>query len=76
MNTEEFLEKLTDILQKDETCTINDMLNDYEEWDSLSKISIIAFYDKEFNQKVSLEDIENAQSIQDLINLAGDNLDV
>lgn len=76
MNTEEFLEKLTDILQKEETCTINDMLNDYEEWDSLSKISIIAFYDKEFNQKVSLEDIENAQSIQDLINLAGDNLDV
>ncbi len=76
MNKEEFLEKLTDILQKEETCTINDMLNDYEEWDSLSKISIIAFFDKEFNQKINFEDIENAQSIQDLINLAGEHLDV
>jgi len=43
MTKEDFLVELEDILQREEPCNIEDMLEDYEEWDSLSKMALMAF---------------------------------
>lgn len=71
MNKADFLVELEDILQREDPCNINDNLDDYEEWDSLSKMSVMAYYDKNFGIKLSLSDLKNVTTVADLIALAG-----
>lgn len=74
MKTEEFLVELEDVLQREEACNIEDNLEDYEEWDSLSKMAVMAFYNKQFGIKISLNDLKDLKTVGDLIKLAGDNI--
>lgn len=74
MNKADFLVELEDILQRDDSCNINDNLDDYEEWDSLSKMAVMAYYDKNFGVKLSLSDFKNLSTVADLIALAGDKI--
>ena len=53
MNKEQFLTELQDVLQRDDPVLENDVLADYDEWDSLSKMAIMAFFDKDFGVKIS-----------------------
>lgn len=74
MKKEDFLVELEDILQREEPCEISDNLEDYEEWDSLSKMSIVAYYDKNFDVQLSLTDFKNLKTVADLIALVGDKI--
>ncbi len=74
MNKSDFLIELEDILQREEPCAENDNLEDYEEWDSLSKMAVMAYYDKNFNVKLSLNDLKNVSTVSDLIKLAGNGV--
>ena len=74
MNKAEFLTELEDILQREEPCRENDNLNDYDEWDSLSKMAVMAFYNKNFGIKITLNELKNFNTVADLIKLAGDNI--
>lgn len=74
MTKSEFLTELEDVLQREDPCNADDMLDDYNEWDSLSKMAVMAFYSKEFNIKVTLNDLKNLNTVNDLIKLAGDNI--
>ena len=74
MNKADFLVELEDILQREEPCAETDILADYEEWDSLSKMAIMAFYNKEFGIKIALNELKDLETVADLIKLAGDNI--
>ncbi len=74
MNKADFLTELEDILQREEPCRENDNLNDYDEWDSLSKMAVMAFYNKNFGIKITLNELKNFNTVADLIKLAGDNI--
>lgn len=74
MKKTEFLETLEEILQREEPCNETDILDDYEEWDSLSQMAIMAYYKKNFGISVTLNDLNNLKSVSDLIKLAGDNI--
>ena len=74
MNKSDFLVELEDILQREDPCNINDNLDDYEEWDSLSKMAVMAYYDKNFGVKLSLSDLKNLSTVADLVALAGDKI--
>lgn len=74
MKKEEFLVELEDVLQREESCHETDDLNSYEEWDSLSKMAIMAYYDKNFGVKLTLKDLKEINTVTDLINLAGDKI--
>ena len=74
MNTADFLVELEDILQREEPCKVNDNLDDYEEWDSLSKMSIMAYYSKNFDTQLSLNSFKDIHTVSDLIKLAGDKI--
>lgn len=74
MNKAEFLVELEDILQREEPCKETDNLNSYEEWDSLSKMAIMAYYDKNFGVKLTLKDLKEVNTVTDLIKLAGDKI--
>lgn len=74
MNKADFLVELEDILQREEACNENDVLDTYDEWDSLSKMAVMAFYNKNFGIKMSLNDLKDLKTVEDLIKLAGDNI--
>ena len=74
MNKDEFLAELQDVLQREDDCHIDDKLDDYEEWDSLSKMAVMAFYNKNFSIKISLDELSNLKTVSDLIKLAGDKI--
>ncbi len=74
MNKADFLVELEDILQREEPVNENDNLEDYDEWDSLSKMAVMAYYDKNFKVKIGLNQLGEIKTVSDLIKLAGENV--
>lgn len=74
MKRSDFLVELEDILQREEPCNENDSLDQYEEWDSLSKMAVMAFYNKNFGISISLKDLATLSTVSDLIKLAEGNI--
>lgn len=74
MRKDIFLKELKDILQRKEPCHENDRLDSYEEWDSLSIMSVMAFFDRQFGLKISLDDFNSFSTVNDLILFAGDHI--
>jgi len=71
MNKEDFLEKIADILQTDNQISYDTILEDLEEWDSLSKIATIAFMSQNFNITLTFSDFNQIKQIKDLATKAG-----
>ncbi len=59
---DKFIEELADILEEDEL-NDDDVLEDFEEWDSLSILSIIALVGKMFNKTISVNDVKAAKTV-------------
>ena len=60
----ELLEKLAEILEVEEL-DVNKKFTDYEEWDSLCSLSIIAMLDSDYNMTMKNKDILEFNSIKD-----------
>ena len=69
MTEELFLEKMADILDAEDDVTMDDVLADIEEWDSLSVVSYVAMANTSCGKKVNVKDVRDAVTIQDLYNL-------
>lgn len=65
---ETFLVKLADILEVDKV-NMNDVFVDYEEWDSLTSLSIIATIDTHFNVNITAEELLSASTVEGLVQL-------
>jgi len=65
---DEFLIKLTDILEV-EKVEMDNVLADFEEWDSLTSLSIIATIDAEFGVNISAEQLLSTITVGDLVAL-------
>ena len=61
---EELIQKLADILEVDEL-DINKKFMDYEEWDSLAGLSLIAMLDADYNMTMKNKDILAFNSIKE-----------
>lgn len=71
MNREDFLKNFIDVLQTEDEINFDTKLEDIEEWDSLSMISTVAFLDKDFSVKVSIDDIKNFKTVEDIAKKVG-----
>lgn len=71
MNKEEFLEELQDVLQTEEELTLETVLADLVEWDSLAVMATMAFLDKEFGVKTTMKDYKQISTIEDIAKKAG-----
>jgi len=71
MNREDFLEELQDLLQRDDPLTPDMELRDLPEWDSLSMMSLAAFFDEHFNMTLAFADFEALITVDDLLKKAG-----
>ena len=71
MTTEEFLVQMQDVLQTDAELTMETVLADLDEWDSLSMMATMAFLDKDFGVKVKIADLKALVTIADIAAKAG-----
>lgn len=71
MNKEQFLEEMVEVLQTEDEITMDTVLEDLEEWDSLSIMSTMAFLDKNFGVKTNMADYKNMTIIGDIARKAG-----
>lgn len=74
MKKDEFLVALEDILQTEDPIEENQDLTELEEWDSMSKMAVMAYYKKNFSIEINLNDLKDIKVASDLIKLAGDNI--
>lgn len=65
---EEFCGKLADILEVDEVKPA-DLLEDFEEWDSLSALSVIAMIDAQYGVNLTAADLKGVGSAEALFAL-------
>ena len=73
MTKNEFLAELQDVLQTEKDLTLETILEDLEEWDSLSIMATAAFLEKTFGVKTTLKDYKNMSTIKDIAIKAGMN---
>lgn len=71
MNKKQFLEEMVEVLQTEDEITMDTVLEDLEEWDSLSIMSTMAFLDKNFGVKTNMADYKNMTTIVDIARKAG-----
>lgn len=70
MSRDEFLGHLSEIMQTDEL-SFDVALDSLEEWDSLSKITTLAFLDREFGISLLVSEIEQFKTIEDIAKKCG-----
>ena len=69
---EDFLEKMAELFEED-TVKETDTIVDFDEWDSLTSLSIIAFCDEEFQKSITAAQIVDAKTIGGLYELLKNN---
>lgn len=70
MNTSSIIEIFNDILDLEEgQVTLDSTPEHIDEWDSMATVNIIVALEEEFKIKFKLEDIEDAKTVNDFINL-------
>lgn len=71
MSKEEFLVQMQDVLQTETELTMETVLDELDEWDSLSMMATMAFLDKNFGIKLKIADIKTLATIGDIAAKAG-----
>lgn len=66
---EQFIEKMVDILDSEEEITMDTVLEDLDEWDSLSLVSFMAMANAAYGKKVAAADVKMAKTLADLYDL-------
>jgi acyl carrier protein len=64
---QEILNKLAEILDVDQV-SLNDKLESFDEWDSLTALSIIALADSDYDKKLTNNQLKEFILIDDLVN--------
>ncbi len=66
---EKFLENIKEALEIDgRDIQLSDTFRDYEEWDSLSQLSLIAMLDEEYEVEIEDEEFVMLKTLEDILN--------
>lgn len=62
------IEELKDILEiEDQELTLESNFRDYDYWDSIANISVIAMLDEKFNVNINAEDLKEINTVGELV---------
>lgn len=65
---EKLLDLLKDILEiEDRDIHLSDIFRDYEEWDSIANLTLIACIDEEFEVIISSNELKELHTVQDIL---------
>ena len=63
-----FIEKFAEAIERDGEIKMEDNFREYDEWNSLAYLSIIAFMDEEYGVQIEEEEFKQLKTVQDLYN--------
>lgn len=69
MNEQEFIEKMVEVMDTEEVLKMDSVLENIEEWDSLSYVSFLALCSKVAKTHVEPDEVRGAKVLRDLYNL-------
>lgn len=69
LTMEQFIEKMIDLLDTEEEITIDTVLDELDEWDSLSFVSFLAMANAAYGKKIEPSDVKIAETVGDLYDL-------
>lgn len=68
MTEQEKINVLEEIMELDEgTLKMEDALDSYAEWDSVTILSLISWVDETYGKSVSGEDLKNVKTVADVV---------
>ena len=70
MNVKELLIVVAEALECEDELSLDQNIEDIEEWDSLGVLSIVSMMD-DLNISVNLEDLEEIKTVEDFVKLTG-----
>ena len=66
---DKFLEVLKEVFEmEDQEINMEDTFRDYDEWDSLTHLSLIAMLDDEYDLQIEEIEFKKIETVQDLFN--------
>ena len=69
MDNEKFINKFKEALEiENKEISVSDKFRDFEEWDSLAFLSIIAMIDEEYDVIIKGDEFKTLETIEDIIN--------
>lgn len=63
---EKFIDLLHEALERENEIKMEDKFRDYEEWDSLAYLSIIALLDEEYDVQIEEAEFKQLKTVQDI----------
>ena len=70
MDTNEVIALIENCMDSEEsTLSLDDVLSDFEEWDSLTALSIIASVDEKYHKHITGEGLKKVKTVSDLVKL-------
>ncbi len=71
MTINEFLRQLTELLDIDDELVLDSNLKQYDEFDSMAIMSLVAFIHKNFGKQFSARQLNQIETVNSLIELIG-----
>lgn len=72
MKCEKFIDEIAELLEMEDVNALNEntCFRELDEWTSLSVMSLIAFFDDEYDKRIKDVDIMKCMTVKDLYRLA------
>jgi len=69
MTADEFIKRLTELMDTDAALKLSTKLADVADWDSLSQVAFFSFCNTTLTKKISPDEIKSARTVEDLFAL-------
>ncbi len=71
MTINEFLVQLADLIEIEDKLSLDTNLKDYEEFDSMAIMSLVAFLHKNFGKQFNARQLNQVETVESLVELIG-----
>lgn len=71
---QQFLQNIAEALFREDEIKLEDDFRQYEEWDSMAALSMIAMIDEQYQVKVSGDDIRSCVTLGDILKLISERV--
>lgn len=71
MTVKEFCVQLADLVEVEEELSLDSNLKDFEEYDSLAIMSLVAYIHKNFGKQFSARQLNQVDTVESLVELIG-----
>ena len=65
---QKFIAAFKEAMEREDEINLNDEFRDYDEWDSLAYLEVIAMLDEDFEVEIEAADFKKLITVEDLIN--------